>query len=378
MRDPPVVSLTEHFSALEDPRSDLGKRHRLLDIIVVAICAVICGADDWVEVELFGQSKKQWLGRFLELPHGIPSHDTFGRVFRLLDSERFEQGFRSWIEAVQWVTEGEVVAVDGKRLRRSHDHVLGKAAIEMVNAWATANRLVLGQTKVTEGSNEITAIPELLQILDIKGCIVTVDALGCQRTIAEKIAERGADYMLALKGNQGQLYAAVQDLFEHAEETQFRRIAHDYHRTVNKGHGRIETRQCWTIAEADFLEYVREFADWPQLNTIAKVHAERRKGEDVTRKTRYYITSLGNDAQQALSAARGHWCVENQVHWILDVVFREDHSRIRKGNGAQNFAILRRLALSLLQRERSAKVGVKAKRLKAALNEDYLLKVLSG
>lgn len=378
MGEPPAASLREHFSALEDPRSDLGKRHLLLEIIVIAICAVICGADDWVEVELFGQSKEQWLRRFLELPHGIPSHDTFGRVFRLLDPEQFERSFRSWIEAVQWVTEGQLVAVDGKRLRRSHDHILGKAAIEVISAWATANRLVLGQAKVAEGSNEITAVPALLQILAIEGCIVTVDALGCQKAIAKTIVERGADYLLALKGNQGQLYAVVQDLFEHAEQAQFRRVAHDYHRTVSKGHGRIETRQCWTIAEADFLEYVREFADWPQLNTIVKVHAERRKGEEVTHRMRYYISSLGNDAQQALSAARGHWRVENQLHWVLDVVFREDHSRIRKGNGAQNFAILRRLALSLLQQERTTNVGVKAKRLKAALDEDYLLKVLSA
>ena len=193
MRDPPAASVAEHFSDLEDPRSDLGKRHLLLDIIVIAICAVVCGADDWVEVELFGQSKQQWLGQFLELPHGIPSHDTFGRVFRLLDPEQFERGFRSWIEAVQWETEGQVVAVDGKRLRRSHDRLLGKVAIEMVNAWATANRLVLGQTKVAEGSNEITALPELLQILAIEGCIVTIDALGCQKTIAETIVARGAD-----------------------------------------------------------------------------------------------------------------------------------------------------------------------------------------
>jgi predicted transposase YbfD/YdcC len=378
MRDPPAASLAEHFSDLEDPRSDLGKRHLLLDIIVIVICAVVCGADDWVEVELFGQSKQEWLGQFLELPHGIPSHDTFGRVFRLLDPEQFERGFRSWIEAVQWETEGQVIAVDGKRLRRSHDRPLGKAAIEMVNAWATANGLVLGQTKVAEGSNEITALPELLQILAIEGCIVTLDALGCQKAIAETIVARGADYMLALKGNQIQLHAVVQNLFEHAEQTQFRRVAHDYYRTVNKGHGRIETRQCWTIAEPDFLEYVREFADWPQLNVIVKVQVERRKGEEVTHNTRFYITSLSNDAQQALSTVRRHWCIENQLHWVLDVVFREDHSRVRKGNGAQNFGILRRLALSLLQQERTAKVGVKAKRLKAALDEDYLLKVLSG
>jgi len=374
----PVASLTEHFSELEDPRSDHGKLHLLLDIIVIAICAVVCGADNWVEVELFGQSKEKWLRTFLRLPNGIPSHDTFNRVFRLLDPEQFQQSFCSWIEAAHTVTEGQLVAVDGKTLRRSHDRMLGKRAIEMVGAWATANRLVLGQVKVAEGSNEITAIPELLQLLALEGCIVSVDALGCQETIAQTIIEQGADYMLALKGNQGQLCAVVQDLFEHAEQTAFRQVAHVYHRTVNKGHGRIEIRQCWTIAEPDFLEYVREFADWPRLDTIVKVHAERREGKEGTRKTRYFITSLGNDAQRALHTVREHWGIENRVHWVLDVVFSEDDSRVRRGNGAQNLAILRRIALNLLQQEKTARVGVKAKRLKAALDEEYLFKVLIG
>lgn len=378
MAENPVASLTEQFSELEDPRSDHGKLHLLLDIVVIAICAVVCGADTWVEVELFGQSKEKWLRTFLRLPNGIPSHDTFSRVFRLLDPEQFQQSFCSWVEAVHTVTEGQVVAVDGKTLRRSHDHLLGKGAIQMVGAWATANRLVLGQVKVAEGSNEITAIPELLQLLAIDGCIVTVDALGCQETVAQTILEQGADYMLALKGNQGQLYATVQDLFEYAEQTEFHRVAHDSHRTVNKGHGRIEIRQCWTIAEPDFLEYVREFADWPRLDTLVKVHAERRQNEKVTHKTRYFITSLGSNAQQALHTVREHWGIENRVHWVLDVVFREDDSRVRRGNGAQNLAILRRIALNMLKQEKTTKVGVKAKRLKAALDEEYLLKVLTA
>jgi len=368
MSNHPTASLAEHFSTLEDPRADFGKRHLLLDIIVIAICAVICGADNWVEVELFGRSKEQWLRTFLKLPHGIPSHDTFGRVFRLLDPEQFQRCFRSWTYAVQRVTKGQVVAVDGKTLRRSHDRTLGKAAIQMVSAWATANRLVLGQVKVDDQSNEITAIPELLEVLDIAGCIVTVDAIACQREIAEKIVDRKADYVLALKANQGNLFREVADLFAYAEEIGFRDVEHDFHQTVDKGHGRIEIRRCWTITESDFLDYVRQFADWPKLNAIVKVHAERRVGEEVTRKARYYITSLGNDAQQVLDAVRGHWKIENQVHWVLDVVFREDDSRIRKGNGAQNFAILRHVALNLLHQEKTIKVGIKAKRLKAALD----------
>ena len=373
-----VVSLEESFSELEDPRADYGKRHLLLDIIIIAICAVICGADSWVEIELFGRSKEKWLRTFLELPHGIPSHDTFGRVFQRLDPEGFGRCFRKWTRRVEEVTKGQVVAVDGKTLRRSHDRASGKEALEMVSAWATANRLILGQVKVGEETNEITAIPELLELLEITGCIVTVDAIGCQKAIAEAIVERGADYVLALKGNQGNLYEAVVDLFEYAEEIGFRNVEHDSCQVVDKGHGRIEVRRCWTITEPDFLDYVREFADWPGLQAIVKVQAERTVGTETTRKTRYYLTSLGNDAQQVLEAARGHWTIENQVHWVLDVVFREDDCRIRKGNAPQNMAILRHIALSLLQREQTAKVGTKAKRLKAALDEDYLLKVLAG
>ncbi len=372
------VSLEESFSALEDPRADYGKRHLLLDMIIIAICAVICGADSWVEVELFGRSKEEWLRTFLGLPHGIPSHDTFGRVFQWLDPEAFGRCFREWTQRVEEVTRGQVVAVDGKTLRRSYDRASGKGALEVVSAWATANRLILGQVKVGEGTNEITAIPELLEVLEITGCIVTVDALGCQEAIAQAILERGADYVLALKGNQGNLYETVVDLFEYAEEIDFREVEHDVHQTVDKGHGRIEVRRCWTITEPDFLDYVREFADWPGLRAIVKVQAERTIGAETTQKTRYYITSLGNDAQQALYATRGHWKIENQVHWVLDVVFREDACRIRKGSAPQNMAILRHIALSLLQREQTEKVGIKAKRLKAALDENYLLKVLAG
>lgn len=371
------VSLVESFSDLEDPRADYGKRHLLLDIIIIAICAVVCGADSWTEVELFGRSKEKWLRTFLELPHGIPSHDTFGRVFQRLDPVAFGQRFREWTQRVEEVSAGQVVAVDGKTLRRSYDRASGKGALEMVSAWATANRLILGQLKVAEGTNEITAIPELLELLEIRDCIVTVDALGCQETIAQKIVERGADYVLALKRNQGNLYETVVDLFEYAEGIAFRDVAHDFHQLVEKGHGRIEVRRCWTIAEQDFLDYVHELAAWPRLRTIVKVQAERRIGAESTRKIRYYITSLGNDAHQALAATRGHWKIENQVHWVLDVVFREDGCRTRKDNASQNMAVLRQIALSLLQREQTARVGIKAKRLKAALDENYLLKVLS-
>jgi predicted transposase YbfD/YdcC len=295
-----------------------------------------------------------------------------------LKPEPFQQRFQAWIAAVEEVTEGQVIAMDGKTLRRSHDHAAGKAAIQMVSAWATANRLILGQTKVAEGSNEITAIPELLEVLDIAGCIVTADAIHCQRETVEQIVDQQADYMLALKSNQGNLFTEVADLFDYADEIDFRDIDHDFHQTVNKGHGRIEKRQCWTISDPVFLDYLQEYGDWPQLNTIVKVQTDRHVGDQVTRKTRYFISSLNGTARLALHAVRGHWRIENQVHWVLDVVFREDHCRLRKGSAAQNFAILRHVALNLLHNETSVKVGVKAKRFKAALDEDYLMKVLTG
>lgn len=374
-----LETLPEHFSTLEDPRADGGKRHLLLDIVTIAVAAVVCGADSWVEVELFGQTKQPWLTTFLELPHGIPSHDTFGRVFERLDPSQFHQCLLSWLTSVQAIAQDQVVAVDGKTLRRSHDRTLGKSAIQLVSAWATANHLVLGQEKVSEKSNEITAIPQLLQALDIAGCTVTADALHCQETMAETIIAQDADYILAVKGNQNTLFTEIQDLFAYAHRTDFKDVSHDIYQTVEKDHGRIEKRCCWTINEPDFLTYLRQYADWPGLHTIVQVQTERRViGGRSKTTTKYYITSLGHNAQAILNAARGHWSIENQLHWILDVAFREDDCRVRKGHAARNLATMRRVALNLLKRESTARCGIKAKRLKAALSEDYLLKVLSG
>ena len=375
MSQHPATTIVESFAHLDDPRR-YNKRHLLVDIINIAICAVICGADDWEAVEEFGKDKQDWFERFLELPHGIPSHDTFRRVFAVLDAEQFRTRFVEWMKAVHEKTERQIGPIDGKMLRRSHDKALGKQAIHMVSAWAVENQLVLGQVKVDDKSNEITAIPQLLDLLEIAGCIVTIDAMGCQKEISKKIIGKDADYALALKENQGGLYEDVQELFSYAEETGFADC--DYHKTVEKGHGRIEIRECWTISSAEYMPYLRNLSDWANLRTIVMVKRERRLGIKVEIEVKYYISSLLSSAQHILSVIRGHWGIENQLHWVLDIAFREDECRLRKGNGAQNFAVLRHIALNLLKQESTCKRGLKTKRLKAGWNLDYLSKVLAG
>ena len=367
-------TITSYFGNLEDPRTDHTRRHKLIDILTIAICGVICGADSWVDLEIFGKSKEGWLKGFLELPNGIPSHDTFGRVFSLLDAQQFRDCFSAWVQAVSAVTRGQVIAIDGKTVRRSHDKSLGKAAIHMVSAWASENRLVLGQTKVAEKSNEITAIPELLALLDVSGCIVTIDAMGCQKEIARLIIEDSGDYVLALKENQGQLYREVKELFE--DEDLVAKVG-DFHETVNKGHGRLERRRCWSIADQECVSYLNSSGEWRGLQSVTKVTGERRIGEEVSMESRYFISSLPGDAKQLLWAVREHWGIENSLHWVLDIAFREDESRVRKGHGPENLATMRHMALNLIRQETSSKGGVKARRLRAGWDEDYLLKVLS-
>lgn len=378
MADHSVASIEHHFGGMKDPRIDRAKRHKLLDIVVIAICGVICGADDWVSIEEFGNAKLDWFRKFLELPNGIPSHDTFGRVFGKLDSDQFHTCFTNWILAVSDIIEGQVIALDGKTLRRSHDKTLGKGAIVMVSAWATANRLVLGQVKVDEKSNEITAIPELLRALDISGCIITTDAMGCQKEIASLIVEGGGDYVLALKENHGQLYEDVALLFDDLEASCFKAYGFDEEKTVNGGHGRLETRQCWTISDPKVVRALRGTQDWERLQSVVKVRAKRNDGQKETVEDRYYLSSLDGDAEKLLWAKRTHWGIENGLHWVLDIAFREDESRVRKDHGAQNLATLRHIALNLLKQENTAKIGIKNKRLRAGWDEQYLLRVLAG
>jgi predicted transposase YbfD/YdcC len=375
MEEQRSAALMDHFGELEDPRIDRHKEHKLIDLLVIAICAILCGANDWVAVETFGKAKREWFQRFLELPHGIPSHDTFGRVFALLAPEQLQAGFLSWIQAVAQVTDGQVVAIDGKTLRRSYDRRSARAAIHMVSAWATHNRVVLGQLKTEEKSNEITAIPELLKMLDVQGCIVTIDAMGCQKAIARQIVEQGADYVLAVKPNQGHFYAAVAQWFQTMDTTVSEESSLSYYETEEQQHGRVEIRRHWTTPVPTGLPTAEA---WAKLTAVGRVESERHVQGKVTIEQRYYIASLVSDAQRLAHAVRAHWGIENCVHWVLDVAFREDDSRVRLGHAPENLAVLRHIALNLLRQDTSSKLGIQNKRLKAGWDDTYLANLVFG
>lgn len=371
---PKSVALLTHFAPLVDPRIERTKKHLLSDILTISICGFICGVDNWVELQAFGEAKKYWFKTFLKLPNGIPSHDTFGRFYASLDPEMFSRCFTSWAQSISNVTEGEIVPIDGKTLRRSFDRASSKSAIHMVSAWASGNGLVLGQVKTDEKSNEITAIPKLLEILHLYGCIVTIDAMGCQREIVERIVEKGADYVIGLKGNQEKLHEEVEALFTEAREESFETVPHAYTETVEKDHGRIEKRRYWTTAR---LDSIREKKKWPSLTSVGMVESQRTINGVTSSELRYFISSLpGDDAEKFARAVRGHWSIENNLHWVLDVAFDEDHSRVRKDNAPENMAMLRHVALNLLKADTTNKRGIQTRRKMAGWDDRYLAHLL--
>jgi len=373
-----IESIEMHFDELKDPRRVTENQyHHFIDILVIAICGAISGANYWTAIAAYGRAKEDWFRTFLALPEGIPSHDTFNDVFAKIDAEQFEKCFISWVSSVSNLIPGEVISVDGKTLRRSHDQANGKKSIHMISAWSTSNAIVLGQFKTEEKSNEITAIPMLLEMLSIEKCLVTIDAMGCQKKIAEAILGRGADYLLAVKDNQPTLYRAIQELFFEPDEAIFNENFSNYSEQANQGHGRIETRRCWVCFNIEALGF--DTSAWKGLKAIVVIISERTQGDKTTLESRCYITSgKKKSAAYYLKATRDHWHVENKLHWVLDVAFREDESRLRKGHGAENFSILRRIALNLLKKEKTEKTGIETKRLRAGWDNDYLKTVLAG
>jgi predicted transposase YbfD/YdcC len=345
----------------------------LVDILVIAICAVICGAESWEEIAEFGRAKREWFSRFLELPHGIASHDTFRRVFLLLKAEEFERTFLEWVKAAVKPSQGAVVNIDGKELCGTH--ATGrKEGLRLVSAWAAQQSVVLGQVRTAEKSNEITAIPELLAVLELAGAIVTIDAMGCQKAIAAQIRAQNAEYVLALKGNHANLHQEIVDYFAWAERQKWREIEVSTAHSVEKGHGRIEERR---VVVTEDIDWILEKEQWSGMRSIVMVEAEREIiGGKRSTERRFFISSLAADAEQIGAAVRGHWAIENQLHWSLDVCFNEDACRTRTGNAAENLAIVRHIGLNLLKQEKTCKMGLKGKRLKAGWDESYLLKVL--
>ncbi len=375
------TSISAHFGALPDPRVERTKAHLLLDILTIGLCAILCGGEGWTDMATFGRAREAWLRGFLALPHGIPSHDTFGRVFAALDPLAFEAAFAGWVRAVAPRTATRLLALDGKTLRRSHDRAKGKAALHLVSAWADASGLVLGQVAVADKANEIVAIPQLLALLDVRGCTVTIDAMGCQTAIAAQIVAQGGDYVLALKGNHPTLHDDVRAICAEARATGGAGLAPQHYSTakaVGKAHGRLETRRAWVITDPEVLAFLDPGGAWAGLRGIGLIATERRAGEKREVEQRHYLLSAPLDAATFAGVVRRHWGIENRVHWVLDVTFNEDASRIRAGHAAQNLAVLRRLALNLLRLDRTRTGSVAAKRFLAALDQPYLSTLLAA
>jgi predicted transposase YbfD/YdcC len=376
----PLDNLSVCFAEIDDPRVEARCWHTLDDILNIAICAVLSGADDWVAVETYGKRKERWLRSFLDLPYGIPSHDTFGRVFALIDPQQFRKGFMKWVQGLytRMVGAREGVAIDGKTLRRAHDRANGQDPVHIVSAWATRCRLVLGQIAVQAKSNEITAIPALLECLDLADCVVTIDAIGCQRSIVTQLVAQKADYLMQVKDNQPILHERIKNLFAGAERNNYKGLNCDQNRTINKDHGRIEIRQCCVVSDESWLLYLQRDPNkphWTGLRSVVRMI--RQHDRDKEPEESYYITSLPPDAELVMSYIRGHWGIETSLHWVLDIAYREDESRVRKGHGAENLAVLRHLTLNLLKQEKSLTCGIRSKRLSAGWDDNYMIKVLS-
>jgi predicted transposase YbfD/YdcC len=374
--EPRLPDLVAVFDDLPDPRIDRTKQHRLIDIVTIAICAVLSGADSFVEIATYGRAKEAWLRTVLALPHGIPSHDTFGRVFAALDPTAVEQRFLGWVQTALVPPPEQVIAVDGKSLRRSHDRGQGQRPLHLISAWATETGVALGQVRVADHANEITALPALLEQVVVTGAVVTIDAMGCQREVARTITDRDGDYVLALKGNQPALHAAVALLFAEERDTPHPAATFDRADTVDTGHGRIDRRTCWATDDPVVRDYLDPDRRWPGLRSVAMVATERTASTGISQETRYYLSSLPADATRLNRIVRTHWRIENELHWVLDVVFDEDQSRVRRGYADENLALVRRIALSLLKRDTTTKAGIKARRLRAACDDAYLRSLL--
>lgn len=375
---PRGTPLVDRLRAIDDPRIEKKNDHALVDILVIAICAVICGAEHWTEIEDFGKCKETWFRSFLKLPNGIPSHDTLGRVFALIDPRQFRQCYVDWIHDFIQGVDVKHIALDGKTIRGSRHAPDNKKAIHLISAYAHECGLVLTQEKVDDKTNEITALPDVLRRLELAGAIVSMDAMGCQKEIARQITQQGGDYVLGLKGNQGKLAAAVEHHFDCAERDAFALLDHDTHTTVDGGHGRVETRRYDVVGDAGWLDPKGE---WGGLAAVGRVVSERTfkgGGPVARRETRYYLLSKRLTAAAFGAAARNHWGIENSLHWVLDVAFSEDRCRVYAGHGAENFSLLRKMALGLLKQGTRIKRGIKTRRKVAGWDENYLIELLKG
>lgn len=367
----------KQFEGLEDPRGLKGREHAFLSIVLIAILATIAGAEGWEDIELYAESHQEWLGSFLDLRNGIPHADTYRRIFEKLDPQELQECFMGWVNQIVEATGAQVIPIDGKTLKGSYDRSKKQKALHLVSAWASEHRLLLAQVKVESKSNEMTAIPALLELLDITGCIITIDAMGTQTQIAQQIVAKGADYVLSLKGNHPTLHSQVKAWFETAQAQGFKGIEHSYHQRVEAGHHRRETRQVWVVPSTAIPELYQP-TPWSGLCSLVMVIRVRHLWNKTTREVQFYLTSLPCDAFRIAHAIRAHWGIENQLHWVLDVTFAEDASRIRNQHSAENFALLRRLAISLLNQETSTKRSLKQKTKRAAMNTNYMLQILAS